>query len=222
MKGTFEVKKTLEINPRGILVGGVLAIVAMTFTVIFISTCVIFYTISPWRPLFFWRCIFPIPNTGYSVPDQFLSELGVGPTATIYNYGLMITGILCIPLFPLIYPLLQKTLIAKIATICGIAGCIALIGVGIYPMYIPEPHRLFSFLFFALTGLAIITASIAMYKGKFFIKCISKLGIVVIIVDIVLGILGNPLSEWGTTILFIIWVYAVGLQMLLKRNIAQV
>jgi hypothetical membrane protein len=215
------VKKTLEINPRLTLFGGVLAIVAMTFTVIFISTCVIFYTISLWRPLFFWNFIFPIPNTGYSIPNQFLSELGVGPTAAIYNCGLIITGILCVPLFPIIYPLLQKTPIAKIAAVFGIAGCLALIGVGIYPMYIPEPHRLFSFLFFALTGLAIITASIAMYKGKFFIKCISKLGIVVIIVDIILGILGNPLSEWGTTILFIIWVYAVGLQMLLQRNVTQ-
>lgn len=214
--------KTVEINPRMTLVGGVLAIVATTFTVIFISTCVIFYTITPWRPLFFWHYIFPILNTGYSIPNQFLSELGVGPTATIYNYGLMITGILCIPLFPIIYPLLQKTLIGKISAIFGVAGCLALVGVGIYPMYIPEPHRLFSFLFFALTGLAIITASIAMYKGKFFIRCISKLGIVVIIVDIILGILGNPLSEWGTTILFIIWVYAVGLQMLLQRNVTQV
>lgn len=222
MKGAFEVKKTVEINPRMTLVGGVLAIVAMTFTVIFISTCVIFYTISPWRPLFFWYYIFPIPNTGYSIPNQFLSELGVGPTAAIYNYGLMITGILCIPIFPIICRLLRKTIIARIAAIIGIAGCIALIGVGIYPMYISGPHGLFSFAFFALTGLAIITASIAMYKSEFFIRCIAKLGIAVIIGDIILGILGNPLSEWGTTILFIIWVYAVGLQMLLKRKVTQI
>lgn len=218
----MEMKETIEINPRMTLLGGVLAIVAMSFTVIFLSICVIFYTISPLRPIFLWRYILPIPNTGYSIPEQYLSELGVGPTATIYNYGLIITGILCIPLFPIIYPLLRKTITAKIATIFGIAGCVSLIGVGIYPMHISEPHGLFSFLFFALTGLAIITASIAMYKGEFFARCIPMLGIAVIIVDIILGILGNPLSEWVTTILFIIWVYAVGLQMLLKRNVTQV
>ncbi len=215
-------KKTVEINPKMTLFGGALAIVAMTFTVIFISTCVIFYTISPWRPFFFWIFVFPIPNFGYSIPNQFLSELGVGPTAAIYNYGLIITSILCIPIFPIVCRLLKKTIIARIATILGITGCIALIGVGIFPMHIPGPHGLFSFAFFALTGLAIITASIAMYRGEFFIRCIAKLGIAVIIGDIILLILGNPLSEWGTTILFIIWVYAVGLQMLLKRNLTQI
>ncbi len=215
-------EKSVEINPRTTLIGGVLAVAAMTFTVIFISTSVIFYTISPWRPLFFWYFIFPIPNTGYSIPNQFLSELGVGPTATIYNYGLIITGAVCIPIFPIVSVLLKKTIIARLAAIFGIAGCIALIGVGIYPMHVPVLHGLFSFAFFALTGLAIITASIAMYKGEFFTRYVANLGIVVIVADIILGILGNPISEWGTTILFIIWVYAAGIQMLLKRNTKQV
>ncbi|MEM2133565.1 MAG: DUF998 domain-containing protein [Candidatus Jordarchaeaceae archaeon] len=215
-------EKRVEINPRMTLIGGVLAVAAMTFTVIFISTSVIFYTISPWRPLFFWYFIFPIPNTGYSIPNQFLSELGVGPTATIYNYGLIITGAVCIPIFPIVCVLLKKTITARLATIFGIAGCVALIGVGIYPMHIPGLHGLFSFAFFALTGLAIITASIIMYRGEFFSRYIAYLGIVVIAADIILGILGNPISEWGTTILFIIWVYAVGIQMLLKRNTTQI
>ncbi|MBS7280188.1 MAG: DUF998 domain-containing protein [Candidatus Freyarchaeota archaeon] len=215
-------EKSVEINPKMTLIGGVLAVAAMTFTVIFISTSVIFYTISPWRPLFFWYFIFPIPNTGYSIPNQFLSELGVGPTATIYNYGLIITGAVCIPIFPIVCILLRKTITARLAAIFGIAGCIALIGVGIYPMHIPVLHGLFSFAFFALIGLAIITASIAMYKGEFFTKHTTQLGIVVIVADIILGILGNPISEWGTTILFIIWVYAVGIQMLLKRKTTQI
>ncbi|MBS7251778.1 MAG: DUF998 domain-containing protein [Candidatus Freyarchaeota archaeon] len=215
-------EKSVEINPKMTLIGGVLAVAAMTFTVIFISTSVIFYTISPWRPLFFWYFIFPIPNTGYSIPNQFLSELGVGPTATIYNYGLIITGAVCIPIFPIVCILLRKTITARLAAIFGIAGCIVLIGVGIYPMHIPVLHGLFSFAFFALIGLAIITASIAMYKGEFFTKHTTQLGIVVIVADIILGILGNPISEWGTTILFIIWVYAVGIQMLLKRKTTQI
>lgn len=215
-------EKSVKITPRMTLIGGVLAIAAMTFTVIFISASVIFYTISPWRPLFFWYFIFPIPNTGYSIPDQFLSELGVGPTATIYNYGLMITGAVCVPIFPIVCRLLKKTIIAKLAAVFGVAGCVALIGVGVYPMHIPVPHGLFSFAFFALTGLAIITASIVMYRGEFFSRYIAYLGIVVIAADIILGILGNPISEWGTTILFIIWVYAVGIQMLLKRNTTQI
>lgn len=215
-------EKSVEINPGMTLIGGVLAVAAMTFTVIFISASVIFYTVSPWRPLFFWYFIFPIPNTGYSIPDQFLSELGVGPTATIYNYGLMITGVLCVPIFPIVCRLLKKTIIARLAAVFGLAGCVALIGVGVYPMHISGPHGLFSFAFFALTGLAIITASIAMYRGGFFTRYIAYLGIVVIAADIILGILGNPISEWGTTILFIIWVYAVGIQMLLKRNVTQI
>ncbi|MEM3526453.1 MAG: hypothetical protein QXV37_03480, partial [Candidatus Jordarchaeaceae archaeon] len=70
-------ERAYEINPKMTLFGGVLAIVAMTFTVIFLSTCVIFYTISPLRPIFYDRFIFPVLNTGYSIPDQFLSELGV-------------------------------------------------------------------------------------------------------------------------------------------------
>lgn len=215
-------EKSVEINPVMTLIGGVLAIAAMTFTVIFISASVIFYTISPWRPLFFWYFIFPVPNTGYSIPDQFLSELGVGPTAAIYNYGLMITGAVCVPIFPIVCRLLKKTIIARLAAVFGVAGCVALIGVGVYPMHISGPHGLFSFAFFALTGLAIITASIAMCRGEFFTRYIAYLGIVVIAADIILGILGNPISEWGTTMLFIIWVYAVGIQMLLKRNTTQV
>jgi len=134
----------------------------------------------------------------------------------------MITGIPCIFLFPILYPIMRRTLIAKIASIFGIAGCVSLIGVGICPMRISEYHGLFSFLFFALTGLAILTASIAMYKGEFFSKGIPLLGIVIVIVDIILGILANPISEWSTTILFIIWVHTVGIQMLFKRNVTQI
>ncbi|WXG41691.1 MAG: DUF998 domain-containing protein [Candidatus Freyarchaeum deiterrae] len=222
-------KIVMELNPRVTLLGGVLAIVAMTFTVIFISTAVLFNATSPLRPWFFSIFVFPSPNFGFSILDRYLSELGAGPTSgPIYNYGLMITGILSIPVFPILRRLLERKRVAIGATVVGVAGSIALIGVGIFPMYVgvfpalePE-HGLFSFAFFALIGLAIILASYAMYSSEIFPKAISWFGVIVIVVDIILAILGIPAAEWSTTTLFVIWVYVVGIQMLRERNVTKI
>lgn len=214
--------KAVGADSRLTLLGGLIAVVTMTFTVIFISACVIFYTISPLRPLFVFHTAIPVPNTGYSIPDQYLSELGVGPTAAMYNYGLMVTGLLATAFFPLLYRLLEGSLAAKISVILGVAGSVALIGVGVFPMHIPGPHGFFSAAFFTLIGLAILFASYAMIRGEFFPRAISWLGVIVIVADVVLALLGNPASEWGTTILFIIWVYAVGITMILKRNVTKI
>jgi hypothetical membrane protein len=222
-------KKVVQLNPRVTLLGGILAIVAMTFTVIFISTAVLFNATSAWRPWFFGIFVFPGPNFGFSILERYLSELGAGPTSgPIYNYGLMITGILLIPVFPILRRLLKKKGVAVAATVIGVAGLIALIGVGVFPMYVgvfptlePE-HGIFSTAFFALIGLAIILASYAMYSSEIFPKAISWFGVIVIVVDIILAILGAPVTEWGTTFTFIIWVYAVGIQMLRERNVTEI
>ena len=155
--------------------------------------------------------------------------MGAGPTSgPVYNYGLMITAIISMPVFPILSRLLKRKRVAIVAAVIGIAGLIALIGVGVFPMYVgvfptlePE-HGLFSTAFFGLIGLAIVLSSYAMYSGEVFPKAISWFGVVVIVVDIVLAIVGYPIAEWGTTFLFIIWVYAVGIQMVRKRNVTKI
>jgi len=88
------------------------------------------------------------PN--YSISNNFISELGVGMTSSLFNVSIILLGACLIVLAYFIGKIRNWTL-AALVLLTGIGA----IGVGIFPMVLPGPyHMLFSSMAFLFGGLA--------------------------------------------------------------------
>lgn len=207
-------------NSSIILIGGIFAVISMVIGIFCVLGAVVTYTGFPFRPLATSWLLFPIPviNTGYSMWYQFISELGVGPSAFMFNVGLILTGILALPVFPGLLGLFRGSIIAKIGMVLGLTASIALIGVGLAPMVMSSLHGPFAMVFFISVGIAIVLISFEMYRGAFFSKAIVIYGVIFAIVDLAFLLVGGALLEWAVFFVIVTWILAVGIQVILKRN----
>lgn len=94
------------------------------------------------------------PN--YSRSENYISDLGVGSTAVIFNIIVIITGIDMAVVAFLIYTKFRYNLIGILLG----TNAVGIIGVGLFPENIEPLHTIFSFIAF-LTG---SLAAIASYK----------------------------------------------------------
>lgn len=134
----------LNVNPRITLIGGVFAIISMIVGTVCTLGALFQYTMFPLRGLPIPLIPYPLPviNTGFSIWYQAISELGIGPSAFLFNVGLIILGFLILPIFPALLGLLRNHVIAKIGILSGIVTCIGIIGVGLAPMVMSPLHSL--------------------------------------------------------------------------------
>lgn len=214
------------VSPRITLIGGIFAVVAMIVWLGATLGGVLLYTVSPLRPLHVsWLPVLfnviPVVNTGYSMFYMFVSELGIGPTAFMVNVGWMITGFLAVPVFPALWRLLRGA-IAKIGVVVGAVGFISLIGIGYHPMVVSPLHSVFGMISFVGTGVAVFLVSYVMLKGTFFSKAIVVTGFAYAAVDLIFLLTHLTIFEWGVFFIGGLWVLAVGIQMILKRNVTEV
>lgn len=211
-------------DPRSTLISGLFAVVSMCVGIVSILGAVVLYSSSPLKPAFIRGFPFPFPvlNSGYVIFGQYISELGIGPSSFLFNYGLMVTGVLAVPLFPGLLKLLRNTTVAKVGVIFGSVAAIALIGVGAFPMVVSSLHGPFSTVFFVCIGVSIVLISWEMLRGAFFSKAIAYYGFFFVLVDLSFIILGNPAAEWGFFFVIVTWLLATGIQMLLKRSVTEI
>jgi len=217
----------VNVDPRLTLLGGVFGVTIVVFAIAYITAAILLYTVFPIKPVslfsigFTWFII-PAVNTGYGFGYQYLSELGIGPSATVYNYGVIITGLLSVCVFPILYKHFESSVITRIATVSGVVGCLALSGLGVYPMYIWLVHFTCALSFFAFVGLAILLFSYAMRSSGFFPKTLSWLGVAVVIGDIIgesIAVLADsPLGEYSAPFLFMVWLFALGITLLAQTE----
>ncbi len=214
----------MSINPRATLIGGIFAIISMIVGTICTLGALVQYTMFPLRglPVSFLPYPLPIINTGFSIWYQAISELGIGPSAFLFNVGLMILGFLILPIFPALLGPLRNSIIAKIGTVSGIVTCIGIIGVGLAPMAISPLHGTFGTVFFISVGITVFLLSYAMVQGEFFSKAIAVYGFSFVAVDLIFMIVSNSIWEWTVFFVLITWILFVGIQMLLKRNVTKV
>ncbi|MGQ9721886.1 MAG: DUF998 domain-containing protein [Candidatus Jordarchaeum sp.] len=207
-------------NSNFILIGGLFAVISMIVGIIGVLGAVVTYTGFPFRALPVRWLPYPIPviNTGFSMWYQFVSELGIGPSAFLFNVGLILAGILALPVFPGILGLFRGSIIAKIGVVLGLTASLALVGVGLAPMVMSQLHGTFAMIFFISVGIAIILLSFEMYRGEFFSKAIAIYGVIFVIVDLAFLIQKGALLEWGVFFIIVTWILAVGIQVILKRK----
>ncbi|MBI3190213.1 DUF998 domain-containing protein [archaeon] len=103
------------------------------------------------------------PN--YNPHNNYLSDLGTGPSSVFFNSGVIIAGLLGI-IFSFFLRSAMKNRTGKEGAVIFAVASIALIGVGIFPGSTPLLHHVFSGAFFILDALAIIVIGISV-KGRF-------------------------------------------------------
>ncbi len=89
---------------------------------------------------------------GYSVSGNYISELGIGPSAPIFNISVFLLGLFgLVSIYLLYYEGFDRVFIV----LMGLASLGAM-GVGLFPMNVPYLHTIFSLITFLFSSLAAI------------------------------------------------------------------
>jgi len=90
--------------------------------------------------------------------DNALSDLGVVPgiTATLFNFGLFISGLFSLNFAAGLYRFLGKHIIGKLGAVVFAAACLSLIGIASAPENVRPFHYYFSVAFFSLVPIALL------------------------------------------------------------------
>ena len=102
----------------------------------------------------FTFCVSVFLYEEYNFFGQFISELGVGDTALLFNLGLIISAVLLLPLSVLFWK--KNTKLFKISAIVGFISFFALLCIGLFPKGQEPMHFYAALTFFALISLTIL------------------------------------------------------------------
>ncbi len=101
---------------------------------------------------------------GYNFFGQFISELGIGKTAFIFNFGLIFSAILLLPLSILLWD--KKSIFSKVASVVSFVSFFALVGIGFFPMDQMPLHYYSAIIFFVLIAATILVVSLEDFLKK--------------------------------------------------------
>lgn len=215
-------KKEKGSTPSLILIGGIFAVISMLFVIFSTLGAVVTYTTLPFRPLVIigFPFLIPVLNTGYSITSQLVGELGVGPSASMFNAGLIITGILMLPVFPSHYMIFKGSKLAKIGAVCGVLGALGCTAIGLSPPVLSTHHLPAALVFFIFSGVAIILLSVKMFHGTFFPRVLAIYGFFFVVVDVLFLVLGTEftITQWAVFLVIVTWILAMGVWVLVKRK----
>jgi hypothetical membrane protein len=90
--------------------------------------------------------------------DNALSDLGVvsGVTASLFNFGLFVSGLLGLNFATGLYNFLSKNASGKIGSVIFAAASLSLMGIGVTPENIRPFHYIFSVAFFSLVPISLL------------------------------------------------------------------
>jgi len=91
---------------------------------------------------------------GYSTSENYISDLGVGPSALIFNSSVFLLGVLTVSGGYFI----QKTLSFKLFSILAAIAGIGAMGVGLFPEDAGMIHTVFSLITFLFAGISAIAS----------------------------------------------------------------
>jgi hypothetical membrane protein len=91
---------------------------------------------------------------GYSISTNYISDLGVGPSSTVFNVSIFLLGLLSI--IGTYY--LQRAFNFKVVTILLTIAAVAAMGVGIFTENSEPMHMFASFFVFLFSGLSAISS----------------------------------------------------------------
>lgn len=101
--------------------------------------------------------------SGYSISDNYISDLGVGPSSMIFNSSVFLMGLLLI----IGAYFLQRAFDFKMLTVMLVLTAIGAMGVGIFTEDAGTIHSIVSLIAFLFSGLSAIFAVICSYVHEF-------------------------------------------------------
>lgn len=97
------------------------------------------------------ECLYP----NYSVSEKYISDLGVGPTAPIFNISVFLLGAAVAASVYFLRRMIQSKVLLGFLTLCGVGA----MGVGMFPENFPGMvHTVFSLIAFLFGALSAITS----------------------------------------------------------------
>jgi hypothetical membrane protein len=88
----------------------------------------------------------------YSTSNNYISDLGVGPSALIFNSSIFLLGLLIVVSAYFVQRAFNSKLFSILLAVTGIGA----MGVGIFTEDYPPAHRIFSLITFLFAGISII------------------------------------------------------------------
>jgi len=94
-------------------------------------------------------------SPGYNISVNYISDLGIGPSAVIFNVSVFLLGALMLcGIF-----LLQRAFHNKVFTVFLLLDAVGAMGVGIFPENLEPMHSLSAFLIFLFGGVSTLYSS---------------------------------------------------------------
>jgi len=91
---------------------------------------------------------------GYSISQNYISDLGVGPAASIFNPSVFLLGLTAAASAYFVYRYFSTRLVTSVLILAGVGA----MGVGIFPENLPAMHEVVADMAFLFGGLAPIAA----------------------------------------------------------------
>lgn len=146
---------------------------------------------------------------GYSVSSQAISDLGVGPTAALFNASVFLLGVLSL-VGAYFY---HRTHGIRWITILFLLAGIGPVGVGIFPETSRLPHSVFAFLAFVFGGVvAIVVATRQRPPLRYMSLVLGALGLVALVLFVTGQYLGIGFGGMERMIVYpvLVWQAAFG------------
>jgi hypothetical membrane protein len=161
----------------------------------------------------------------FSWTGNALSDLGVqeGVTATLFNSGLMIAGILLL-VFVLGLFVLQKTMLGRIGVFISVLAALALVAIGTFPESVEPTHYYVSvaFFLFLLVSMLVIGATFlltARVELGFFTFLAAIVAALVWIMQWTIGFGSDvAIPETLSALSALIWLMVLGFKMLREAS----
>jgi len=190
-------------NVKWLRISGACGIVTPVLTVIFVSLAIASY------PQFSWV-------------DNALSDLGVVPgvTAPLFNYGLIISGILSFIFATGMFVFLGKSRISRTGAFVFVLATVALTAIGVFPENVRPTHYLVSVAFFVLLPISMLVITGAFWlRGQVRMAVFTLVSAVAaltpwILLLIVRYVSGVAVPEAASALAGSVWIVVLSSKML--------
>jgi hypothetical membrane protein len=105
---------------------------------------------------------------GYSVSNNYISDLGVGPAAGVFNTSIVVLGLAVMAAAYLALPAFRSRVLSVLVGLAGFGAT----GVGVFPENVPVLHTVMSFITFFFAGVA------AVYAARVFKQAMGVLSLI--------------------------------------------
>jgi hypothetical membrane protein len=144
---------------------------------------------------------------GYSVSENYISDLGIGPSAMIFNVSVFLLGVLMmVGTF-----FLQRAFHNKVFTVFLILNAVGSMGVGVFPENLEPMHSIAALLIFLFGGLSILYSSRLMKRPFSLIGVLlGILSYVALTLFVVQQYVGLGVGGMERLVVYPILVWAIG------------